>query len=202
MPDYSSQQPENGSDPGWRPALRLYLPTLLTHVFFFGIFALFRARRSHDGLTLVRALYLSFLTTPILITLVTAFIMERTVSNEGWIAPTAVALTGLCIILPRLVRTWKLNATDAEAFGAWYRSSFFLAFALCQAPFLMSFVLCFIVDALLPLLIVLSGLYIGMLSITPNRRNLGNLQDRVAAAGSSVDVIAAIKQLPPLPRRA
>lgn len=170
------------------------VPRMFFGMAFFGGSSLARKASSGGGLVVLRALFISLLMGPILITAVTAFLTDRVTPEEAWAVPVGVALSGLSILSPALVARRELDASDEAAFAAWYRTNFFLAFALCQAPFLIAFVLTFLVDALLPILLALPGLIVGMFVLGPTKRNLEKLQGRVARQGSVVDVVAALDQ--------
>ena len=169
-------------------------------MFIFGGLGLFNRNRGRDGLTVLRSLFLSLLLSGVLIPLILLFISDRVFPEEPWVVPASIALSALSVVVPNVVMRRSPEATDEGRFADWYRTSFFLAFALCEAWYLFAFVLCFLVDALLPMFVAVPGFLIGMVTIGPTRRNLGNLQSRVAATGSSVDVIAGLKNNPPLAR--
>ena len=195
----TGDQGSDSVDPGWRPVIRAFLPTFLATFFLGGLGAFNQGGR--DGLTVLRSLFLSLLSSGVLIAVVLFFIADRVSPDETWVIPAGVALSLLSIVVPNVVMRRTPEATDEGKFAGWYRTSFFLAFALCEVWYLIAFVLCFMVDAMLPILIALPGFVVGMLSIGPTRRNLENLQRRVAATGSAIGVVAALKNAPP-PARA
>ncbi len=198
MNDYGGDQGDGSVDPGWGPTVRAFLPTFLSMFLLGGVGAFNRGRRTGDGLTALRSLFASLLAAPILMTIVLFFIADRVTPEEGWATPLSFGFSVASVSLPNLVFRRKPETGDESKFAAWYRTSFFLAFALCEAPYLFAFVLCFLVDGMLPVLIVLPGFLIGMHSMGPTRRNLVTLQNRVSSSGSTVDVIAALKHAPPL----
>ena len=157
---------------------------------------------SYDGLTTLRFLFSSLFMAPMLMTFVMTFIADRVVPEASWVVPVTVGLALLSIVVPQFASRRTIEADDETRFANWYRTTFFLGFALCEAPFLIAFALCFVVgNALLPALIALPGFLIGMLVIAPTRRNLDNVQSRAAASGSPVNVIEALKrQTPPVKR--
>ncbi len=182
----SARHGDAAADPGWGKVIRVF----------------FSSRRGSDadGLTILRGVFCYLFIAPVLITFVMVFIADRVAPEAGWVAPVTTALALLSIVLPRFVMRRPIEGDDEKRFANWYRTTFFLAFALCQLPFLIAFVLCFMVDALLPVLIALPGFLIGMLGIAPTRRNLDELQRRVAAGGSAVDVIVALTRPAPATR--
>ena len=85
------------------------------------------------------------------------------------------------------------TATDTSL-ALSYRTSFFIGFALAEAPLMISFVLCFITKDLWPYVIELPLWLIGMSLIAPTNRNLGRRQQEVQAQGSSLSLVESLRK--------
>ena len=155
--------------------------------------------QSRDGLTVLRALFFYLLLAGPLIALCTYIVVDGFAPDAGWVLPLAVGLAISSVVLAQAVMRNPIDARDEMTFANWYRKKFFLAFALADAPYLIAFLLAMFHDAFLPVLIVLPGYLVAMMSIGPFGRTFASLQSRVNAAGSTVDVVQALRAAPSRP---
>ena len=160
-----------------------------------------RAPHSRDGLTVFRYLFFALTSASVLIAIITWLVVDDFTPEASWVLPLSVGLAIMSVVAAQAVMRTRIEAGDDKEFAAWYAKTFFLAFALCDSPYLFAFVLSFMHGAFLPMLVVLPGHLIAMFSIGPTSRSLASLQSRVTASGSTVDVVQALRSNPrPLQR--
>ena len=181
---------DDSTDPGWGTVVRTML---LNSVLFW--------RRpdpsAHDGVTILRFLFASLLVAGPLITFVTSFIVDGFGPVDSGLVALCIGLALASSLVGTLVMRRKIRTGTEEEFVSWYRTTFFMAFASVEAPYLVTFVIAMTQDRLLPVVIGLLGFIVGMLRIAPGRANIAKLQQRVTAEGSSLEVLGALKRARP-----
>lgn len=176
----------NGSyqDPGWFRAGRGY----------------FGSRSGLDGIVALRIVFLSLTVAALLILFVLTLIFD----DVGVPSPALlIGITGLGAVAAfaaRRISRAQLDPNDAAAAAAMYRSRFFLAFAINEAPLLLSFVACFLTDELWPYLVELPIFLIGMAGIAPGRSNLERIERDLMSQGAAFSLRAELAKVPPEPR--
>ena len=174
-----------GSDPGWRPAVRL-----------FG-----RGPRPTDGLLVLRMLFVALVKAALLIGVVLAFLGLPLGEPEAVPLAGVIAL-GLAGIA---AATWTarrpLTGTDEAAVAGAYRTSFFLGFALNEMPLLAAFVISFLLEEMWAYFLALPLYLVGMWRIAPSRGNLERRQEDLHRQGSPVSLSAALQTAPVVKQR-
>ena len=179
-------------DPGWLQSLLRIAP--------FGGPRDRPAGASDNGLVLLRTVFAALLLAGILIVFVSSFVFDEIGAPEpAWFGlVVGVGLYGIAAALWTQRR--PLDAHDSAALAQAYRTNFFLGFALNESAYLMAFVICFMVEALWPLLVAFPLWIIGMLAIAPGRRNLARAQQRIQRQGSNLSIGRVLSETPPARR--
>jgi hypothetical protein len=174
-------------DPGWLPALaRVHLG------------AQFMPRRTEpDGLIVMRILFLALLMSSFLILFVLTFIVGRL----GIPAPALGLLIAALGIVGIAGAVWasnrELDVSTAFALAESYRTHFLLAFALSEAPLVVSFLVCLVRHQQWPYLVALPFHLIGMALIAPGPRNLNRHQEEISSRGSQLSLGRSLSSFPP-----
>ncbi|MGH2724531.1 MAG: hypothetical protein ACRDI0_09775 [Actinomycetota bacterium] len=183
-------------DPGWGPALRR-TPLLVLIPFLHLRAAKLGAKRGLDGLTVLRMLFLYFVSALLLFLVVLAFIAEP---FGGDVPPWMLLAFGAVLLLSVGGALWArarpLDASGQEALAASYRTTFFVGLAFGESAALYGFVAVFLVGGLLPYLAGLAVSVIGFAIIAPTRSNIERRQAEIAAGGSSLSLAAALMRQP------
>ena len=185
-------------DPGWGAVWRHIGLALLIPL---PQFALWRmARKGVDALTGMRAVFISWLETPLLIILVVWIIMRDSTGdgsiNESLFVAGIVVFGVLGLSLVRYFDSKPLDASDNDKLVTAYTSSFFVRMALAQAVFLMGFVGAFITDNWWMVLVGLPFTLIGFAQAAPTSSNLTRAQERLRSQGSTVDLTQVLLSRP------
>lgn len=102
----------------------------------------------------------------------------------------------LSITAAAVVRRRKVDASSEEALAASYRTLFFLSFALVEMPYLIAFVLTFVLDEKLVVFVALPGFLIGMFLIAPFSSELRRRQQEITAQGAHLSLEDALRKMP------
>jgi hypothetical protein len=185
MPDQAPNSNQPYEDPGWLPALK-------------GFGAAFFRRSPggvKDGVTIARVLFLSLLLSAFLILFVLSFAIERVGDPEtpAWLAVASLGLVGAAAAAWTSKR--PLDVGSSSTLAASYRTNFFLGFASSEAPLLMSFVVCFVLDERWPYLVALPFFALGMAVIGPTRLNLERRQQQIERQGSDLSIGRALSHV-------
>ena len=184
-----------GGDPGWRPALRYALLTLVPgwHLW------LNRRPGRSDGLVLLRGILLSFATALLLIGVVVAVLETGAELGTGTSAAPAslvVALFGVGCLVGSVVER-PLHCEDDARLAKSYTQRFFLRVALAEAAALVGFV-AFVVTGsgwLYPFGALFAALGFGRLA--PTSRHLQEDQERLRDSGCARSLVDALRRNPP-----
>lgn len=182
------------TDPGWRPVLKGAAPLLLL-----GPWApswIMRAR-ADGGLTALRHVFLSLVSSGFLILVVLLFIEPDLGAPSPGEAAAVVALGAYAVGLGIWGARRPLDTSGPEQLAGSYRANFFLAFALIQSALLIAFVLVFLWGELWPYVTCLPFWFIGMMLIGPTRRNLEGKQQQITASGSPLSLVGSLMEGPP-----
>lgn len=177
-------------DPGWRPNLKM----LLTHL----VMPWLLPRTMSGGiasLTQLRTLWLGLFMAGPLILLVLVLVMPFGDPSFPQ-ALLAIAAAVWSILGARLPWRRPLDASSRAKLSQSYRTTFFLAFALCESGMLWTFVLSFTGDGYWPFLIGLAGFVFGMLHIAPSRSHLDRKDAELRARGSRYSLTEALSSPP------
>lgn len=165
----------NYQDPGWRPRVLL---------------------RRGDGLTTLRVVFLSLVAAPLLILRVLTFLDKDVGSPSAPLLVGVVTLSTAAAYAARRLSRGRLDPHSPEKSATSYRTRFFLAFAINEAPVLIAFALTFVEDALWPYLVALPIFLVGMLGIAPGRRNLESLERDLMQRGATFSLRAELAKGP------
>ena len=153
-----------------------------------------RGRAGKDGVSLLQQLWATLAFAGVLIAVIVGFL------GLDWGGPTALgvgaALGLLSFGTAVVVRRKKVDASSEEALAASYRTLFFLSFALVELPYLISFVLTFVLDEKLVVFAALPGFLIGMFLIAPFSSELRRRQREITAQGSHLSLEDALRKMP------
>ena len=119
----------------------------------------------------------------------------------GWSVAVTLAIEAGCAFGIRLLRNRPLDVRNAERLAGSYRAGWFITIGLAQLPPLFSFALSFVAGGY-PL--ILLGIALGLLNmwwIAPGPSELSRRQSEIAAAGSSLSLVAALKAPTRPPKR-
>jgi hypothetical protein len=129
-----------------------------------------------DGLVLLRMVFLALLLAALMILFILGFIIPATGTPDLGLS-VAVVIAGLAGVAGAAwTRARELDVRNASHLALTYRTSFFVGFALVEAPLVMSFVLCFITQRSWPYLMALPLYLLGMALIAPSRHDLERKQ--------------------------
>ena len=149
-----------------------------------------------DGLVILRILFLSLLAAPFLILLVLTFVIDEVGSLEPLLGTGVAGLAIAGVAAAGWVTRRDLDVTSAETLAQSYRTSFFLGFALNEAPLLIAFVFCYIEEAMWPYLVAFPIYLVGMWLLAPTKRNLARRQEQVHRRGSMLSLGQALASSP------
>jgi hypothetical protein len=96
-------------------------------------------------------------------------------------------------------RRRPLDLSSEENLALSYRTNFFLSFALVEAPYLIAFVLTFVLGQMSVLFTTLPFFVAGMSLIAPLSRELSRRQQEIMASGSSLSLENALRKAPTRP---
>ena len=173
--------PDAYEDPGWTRAMPgPFMPW----------------RKQTDGLLTLRGIYSSLFYAGFLILYVLSAI-DPGMGRVSYPLAAGVVFMGLAGIAAAHWSTRRpLNTGSSRHLAASYRESFFLGFALNEAPLMMSFVLVFIRDEMWPYLLALPFWVIGMVVLAPGKANLRRRQQQIMAQGSMLQLVPALRETP------
>jgi hypothetical protein len=194
--------PDPADDPGWRPVLSgawmLFLPGVGRRVY--------RRRtgaQGTNGLTVLRALFLSFCFALVMVGVVVAVLTNTTPPvnrhrlNALPVAIGIVVVGGLCEVGRRLIER-PLDCSDDLPLAGTYRTRFFLRIAFSEVPALVGFT-GFILTArwwTYPLGLAFTA--VGFARLAPTKPHLAQDQAVLDAAGCRRSLSAALaKPAPP-----
>jgi hypothetical protein len=152
-----------------------------------------------DTLSTVRRLWWALLTGGLFIGFVLFLISDIDLGFEAVWSALIIGFGVVGQVARRRLENDQLKALPPEpdeAVADWWRSRFFLGFALTEAALLMGFVLCFMVGAIWPYLAALPVYLYGMLAIRPTDAHLALTQQQITAAGSPVILENALRSKP------
>jgi hypothetical protein len=184
-----------GGDPGWRPALRYALVTLVPG------WRLWLHRRSgrSDGLVLLRGILLSFATALLLIGVVVA-VLDSAEEFGGTVSETLasviVAVIGLVsLATARLER--PLHCDDDARLAKSYTQRFFLRLASAEGVALAGFVAFVLTGSgwMYPLGVLFTA--IGFALLAPTTRHLQEDEERLRDCGCARSLVEALRRNPP-----
>ena len=184
-----------GGDPGWRPAPRYALVTLVPG---WRLWLNKRPGRS-DGLILLRGILLSFAPALVLIGVVVAVLDAGGGLGTGMSAPPAslgVASVGLASLAGSALER-PLHCEDDARLAKSYTQRFFLRVALAEAAALIGF-LAFVLTGsgwMYPLACAFTAM--GFWRLAPTAEHLREDEERLQASGCSRSLVAALRQNPP-----
>jgi hypothetical protein len=192
----TSQAGATGSDgdPGWRPALKASLWTLIPGL------GLVRARSQRgagdpDGLVQLRSILVSFASSLVLIGIVVAFLAggdtRSSMSGEAG-AALVVAAGTVALLLVRFVPR-PLDCSSDVTLAASYVTRFFLRLGFSEAAGLVGFVGFFLTanPAMYPLGLAFTA--VGFAWLAPTAAHLEADQEDLHAAGCSRSLVAAVR---------
>ena len=149
-----------------------------------------------DGLAVMRQLWATLMGAGILIALVILLIGDEW--GTSGIA-FGIPLGLLSVAAAKFGRSRKLDLSNEGALALSYRTNFFLSFALVEAPYLMAFVLTFVLDQMSVLFAALPFFVVGMALIAPLSGELRRRQQEITASGSSLSLENALRNAPTRP---
>ena len=160
----------------------------------FGLLFAGRLIQRLDGLSRLRAVYLRLLIIPFFFLLVLYLITDDGEANPGWI-PWGVGGIGLaCIAGVLWVRHRRLDTSSSQRLAGSYSGSFFIGIGVAQVAILYGFVGVFVAGKFW---IYLLGMALGLAALAlvgPTRRELARRQEQIAAQGSSLSLVRALKE--------
>ena len=179
-----------GDDPGWGPSLRALIPFAAV---------LFRRNRRRDPITIVRMLYLSFVSAIVLYGFVLTQILPFRSTHNGlaWaIAIGAVALANL-VVERRVER--PLSCESEVTLASTFRTRIFVRIAFAESTALLGFVAAFTING--------SWIYVfaalcsapAFWRAAPTKAALSRDQDELEAQGCAQSLLAAIRRRPARP---
>lgn len=193
-----------GRDPGWSKAFRQAALGMIPGV---GMVLYLRRVREGvtDGLTLLRALFLTFVAGFVLVGVVVAVLVNLStfaVSQRGVPVPPfagVVVVFGVGALVAGARLSRPMSASTAPGLAGAYRTRFFLRVAFAEAPALAGFA-GFVSTGrwwLYPLGAAFTS--IGFVRVAPTAANLARDQEMLDADDSALSLIAALEahQLPP-----
>lgn len=174
---------ENGhggayQDPGWGPAFR----------------AIVGRRSGLDGLTALRALFLTLTLASFGILLVLMFMDKDVGSPSPWKVIGVAVLSVIGATVANRITRRKLDPAAPDKAASEYRSRFFLAYSLNDIPLLVGFVLVFVEEALWPYFVAMPIFVVGMFGIAPGKRNLEALDRNLMAQGATFSLRAQLAE--------
>jgi hypothetical protein len=189
------------SDPGWGGLLRGVAVGLIP---LFGTQILQRRARG-DGLKMARVLFLTFASAIVEIGLVVIVLYNfGTLDRDKTGIPPALAVAVLVVIgIITLIAAAKvappLPPTDMAKLAAAYRVRFLMRIAFSESAALVGFAAFIITGRWWMYLLGAAFTAVGFARLAPTAANLARDQDTINAAGSSLNVIAALRTatLPP-----
>lgn len=189
---------EPKADPGWRSVWRHIWPDILLPVPHFALWRM--GRKGVDALTGMRALFLTWLETLLLIIFVVWLIFgdeaESGSVEPGWFIAGVVAFGLVTLALIRNSGIKCLDASDRDKLVTSYSSLFFLRMALAQALFLIGFVGAFVTGRWWIVLVGLPFTLVGFAIAAPTRSNLARAQDQLNRQGPTVDLVQVLLAKP------
>ena len=178
-----------GEDPGWRPSLVFLIP-----------YAVFFRRTRRDPITLIRILYLTFLTALVLYGYVLLFITPFRSEHDGlgWIIGIG-AVAAVNLVLVRRVERPLPCESDAMLAGA-FRARLFLRIAFAETPALFGFTAAFVTDSNWVFYLCVLFSLPALVRAAPTRAALIRDQDELTARGCNLSLVAALRSTPPKPK--
>lgn len=109
----------------------------------------------------------------------------------------AVVLGLLSLSAGVFCRAKKLDASSEQKLAESYRQLFFLSFALVEGPYMVAFVLSFVMKQNVVVVAALPLYLFGMFLIAPLSGELRRRQQQITAQGSSLSLEDALRKIPP-----
>lgn len=186
------------SDPGWRSVWRHIWPDILLPVPHFALWRM--SRKGVDALTGMRALFITWLETPLLIIFV-VWVIFRDEAKSGSIEPRwfVAGLAVFSLVTLALIRYFgakRLDAGDRDKLVGSFTSVFFVRMALAQAVFLIGFVGAFVTGQWWMVLVGLPFTLVGFFIAAPTRSNLARAQEELNRQGTTLDLVQALLAKP------
>jgi hypothetical protein len=195
------QDPTN--DPGWGGLLRAVAVGLIP---LYGTQTLQR-RAKGDGLKTLRSLFLSFASAILEIGVVVIVLStlgnlnrDKTGIPPG-LAAAVLVVIGIVTLTAGANVARALPTTDMAKLAAAYRVRFFLRIAFSESDALVGFVAFIITGRWWMYLLGAAFTAIGFARLAPTAASLAKDQDSIDVAGSSLNLIAALRTAMPPPRR-
>ena len=180
-------------DPGWRSALKDAVLSLIPG---WGLRYRMRRTRGADGLTTLRAVFLSFVLGIALVGVVVA-VLEANGGRLGTTPETPMAVVVLAVgaaglVAANLVR--RPLACDSEAaLAKSYRQRFFLHAAAAEAPALVGFVGFITTSAGWLYLLGAAFAAVGFAKAAPTANHLARIDDELRQTGCALTIGAALR---------
>jgi hypothetical protein len=144
------------------------------------------------GLKRLKTVFWVLLASGPLVLVISAFIYRDGGPLDGPVLALSIALSVIAVVEAVIFRRRQPLHSNEREFAQWYKQNFFLAFALVDGAYLITFVVASIQEHLMPILIGLPGYIIGMLLIGPTDANLRMVQHRVTSTETAMDVRQAL----------
>jgi hypothetical protein len=154
-------------------------------------------RTEPDGVIVLRVLFLALLMFSFLALFVLTFLVDRLGTPDPKLGALIAALGIVGIAGAAWASNRELDVSTASALAQSYRTHFLLAFALAQAPLVVSFLVCLVRHRQWPFLMALPFHLIGMALIAPGRRNFNRHQEQISSRGSPLSVGRSLSSFPP-----
>jgi len=180
-------------DPGWMPALRTSIPFLIVPVI--GLNWMIR-RAKVDGLTLLRAFLIKFVSTLFLFLVVLLFLDPEKGESAGWFPYLLIAIGLIELAFIRWARGRPLVTESVEKLAGVYRGSFFIGVGMAYSAALFGFVCFFINGRLWLYLVGMAFSLIGLTWIAPTRQDIERRQGQIEAQGTSLSLGKALMEVP------
>jgi F0F1-type ATP synthase membrane subunit c/vacuolar-type H+-ATPase subunit K len=181
-----------GDDPGWRPSLRVLIPYA----------ALLMRGKRRDPITIVRDLYIAFVSALVMFGFVLSFVAPfRNDHNNGpgW----AIGIGALAVINLVVVRRVErpLSCESEAALAESYRNRLFVRLAFAESTALIAFVASFfVIEAGW---IYFFGAFCSLpafVRLAPSKRAFVLDQDELTGRGCALSLLEAIGHFPPKPK--
>ena len=156
-----------------------------------GILVRRRAKRTADGLTWLRIVFLYLVRSQVFLLIALLFIAEGA-GEESWYWWALLGYGTLSVGAVRLLRNRPLDATSDLRLAGSYRAKTFLGIGFAQAAVLFGFAGTLISGGLTIFLIGLGFGLAGMALIAPTAHDIQRRQERHEAAGSTRSLLDAL----------